>query len=507
MAGRVFYTIVVGTASGIFLRSLYSFPLLVPGVLAVCALPLLITWFSDRRRVSVLFLGIACLSGALGMVRYEISTWDDRHPLLEARIEHEVVLVGEVVTEPDVRAQSTNLTVRIREVDGMEIDAHILVRADRFPSFAYGDVVRASGTLSLPEPFDTDLGRTFDYPGYLSARGISYTLSFADTELIERDAGIAVLARLLELKHAFMRSVEALLPEPSAGLAEGLLLGVKRALGEDLEEAFRTVGLIHIVVLSGYNVTIVAEAIMRLLSFWGTPHTRALCGMLAIAAFAFIAGLSATVLRASLMAALVLVARATGRTYDVVRALCAAGLAMLLVNPKLLVFDPGFQLSFVATLGLILLAPFIEARLSLVPTRFQVREFLTATVSTQIFVLPLLLYSIGELSLIAVVVNVLVLPAVPFAMLTTFLAGVIGWVSATAALPIAFVAHLSLVYIIGMAERFAAIPFAAVSVPPFPFWVVLAAYAAMGYGMYRALRNRNTPLVDERGISSKDLTT
>jgi len=499
MVDKVFYTIVVGTASGIFIRSLYVSPLLVPSVLALCALPCLLSWATNRRYVRAFLLGIACLTGAFGMVRYEVSTWNDHHPYLDVRLDREVVLVGEVVTEPDVRAQSTNLTVRTHEVDDVEIDALILVRTDRFPSFSYGDVLRVTGTLTLPEPFDTDLGRTFDYPGYLSARGITYVLSFADTELIERDAGLLPLALLLEFKHAFMQSVESLLPEPSAGLAEGLLLGVKRALGEDLEEAFRTVGIIHIVVLSGYNVTIVAEAIMRLLSFWGTPRTRAMFGMVAIAAFAFIAGLSATVLRASLMAGLVLVARATGRTYDVVRALCVAGLAMLLFNPKLLVFDPGFQLSFVATLGLILLAPLIEARLSLVPTRFQIREFLTATVSTQIFVLPLLLYAIGELSLIAVVVNVLVLPAVPFAMLMTFLAGVIGWVSATAALPVAFAAHLSLAYIIGMAERFAALPFAAVAVPPFPFWVVLVAYGAMGYGMYRALKNNTTPLDEERG--------
>jgi competence protein ComEC len=282
-----------------------------------------------------------------------------------------------------------------------------------------------------------------------------------------------------------MRSVEALIPEPAAGLAHGLVLGVKRALGDELERSFRIAGIIHIVVLSGYNITIVVEATMRLLSYFFRPRTRVVFGALAIVAFALIAGLSSTVIRASFMAVLVLVARATGRTYDVLRALVFAGLVMLLVNPKLLVYDPGFQLSFLATLGLILLAPLIEERLSLVPTRFQIREFITATVATQIFVLPLLLYSIGEFSLVAVLVNVLVLPVVPFAMLFVFLSGMLGFVSSLIALPFAYIAYLLLGYIIAMAEWFAALPFAALIVPTFPFWITIIAYAVMAYAMYR----------------------
>jgi competence protein ComEC len=290
-----------------------------------------------------------------------------------------------------------------------------------------------------------------------------------------------------------MESLERAVTEPAAGLGEGLLLGVKRALGEDLEEAFRRAGIIHIVVLSGYNVMIVAEAIMRLLSFFFLPRTRMLIGVAGIVTFALLVGLSATVVRASIMAILVLIARATGRIYAIVRALMLAGAIMLIINPYLLAFDPGFQLSFLATLGLIFLAPLFERRFGLFPTTLQIREFVTATIATQIFVLPLLLYLIGEFSVVAVIVNVLVLPMVPVAMFLTFVTGVAGTFIAPLATVLGFAAYLSLEYIIALAEFFAALPLATFRVPAFPFSVVVLAYAGITYLIYIAVTQSKEP--------------
>lgn len=484
MRGSVFYTLAIAFCLGIFGRSLFNIDNAYAYALLVLAGALFV--WCRRMGSRTFLLALTFLSIALGILRYDVATWDDRVGVFDMVVGDAVTLEGVVSREPDARANTTHLYVEVTELDGRAVDELVLVYASRFPEFEYGDRIRAVGELGRPEVFATDLGRTFDYPGYLSARGVTYTLAFADVEQIGEGEGVVALGALLSLKHAFMDRLEAVLPEPQAGLAEGLVLGVKRALGEDLEDAFRATGIIHIVVLSGYNVTIVAEAIMRLLAYFCGPRTRTIFGIVAIAAFALIAGLSATVLRASLMACLILAARATGRIYDVTRGLVVAGIVMLIANPKLLVFDPGFQLSFVATLGLILLAPLIEAKLALVPTRFQVREFVTATVATQIFVLPLLLYSIGELSLVAVLVNALVLPVVPPAMLLIFLAGAMGLASAALALPFAFLAHLLLSYMIWIVEWFAALPFASVPVSSFPFWVVVVSYALLALFMYRA---------------------
>jgi competence protein ComEC len=262
-----------------------------------------------------------------------------------------------------------------------------------------------------------------------------------------------------------------------------VLLGVKRALGEDLERTFRETGIIHIVVLSGYNVMIVVSALTYLLTFLFFPRTRMIIGISAIFTFALLVGLSATVVRACIMAVLLLIAQTTGRTYAVLRALVLAGVVMLLTNPYLLVHDPGFQLSFLATLGLILLSPYIEKRLTRIPETLGVRGFVTATLATQLFVLPLLLYHTGLFSVVSIFVNVLVLPMVPVAMLLTFLTGTLGMVSHTLGILVGFLAHVSLAYIIKVAELFGAFLLASFSAPAFPFWVVVLAYGAMAVGI------------------------
>jgi competence protein ComEC len=255
---------------------------------------------------------------------------------------------------------------------------------------------------------------------------------------------------------------------------------VKQALGDTLEDAFRQTGIIHIVVLSGYNVMLVVAFVMYVFSYFLPLRARVIAGLCAITAFALLVGLSATVVRASIMAGLLLIASALGRTYDVLRGLLLAGAFMLLLNPYLLVYDVGFQLSFLATLGLILVAPQFENLLAQVPTKIGVREFMIATVATQIAVLPLLLYQIGELSLVAVFVNVLVLPMVPVAMLLTFIVGMAAMVSAPLASLFVYPTYLSLTYIIEVALWWASVPFAAVVIPAFPFYVVPIAYFALG---------------------------
>lgn len=492
MQSILFYSITIGLASGIFLRSFF---VLAPSTLVsligvVTVFSAALFFFGKKKMAIALILFFICL--LFGVWRYAIS--DTRPLLLDQLVEKKVEIVGEVVREPDLRSTNTFLVIDIETVNGMEAEGLVRVSADRFSGIVYGDYVSVSGTLKFPESFEGEFRRTFNYPGYLAAQGIHHTISFGEIEIVERGRGNPLLSFLYETKHTFMRSLESVIPEPEAGLGEGLVLGVKRAIGEELSAVFRTVGIIHIVVLSGYNITIVAEAAMRLLSFFLSLRARVIAGTVAIVLFMLLVGLSATVLRAGIMAVLVLFARATGKIYALSRALLFAATVMLLINPKLIAFDPGFQLSFLATLGLILIAPIIESKIGWVPSRFQVREFVTATLATQIMVLPLLLYSMGELSFVSVPVNVLVLVVVPFAMLSVFLSGLIGLVSTTLALPVAFLSYLVLGYILFVAELFARLPFASIIVPAFPFWVMALMYLILGGILFYILRKKENSI-------------
>jgi competence protein ComEC len=415
---------------------------------------------------------LCCLALALGIIRTEVASWQFDVSPLESSLGKKVEITGVVVTEPSFSERTVQLYIQT-ETD------KILVSTDRHAAVQYGDEVTVSGKLERPEVFVTDLGRTFDYVNYLRVRGVEYRISLATVKLIASDKGNFLLTNLLKFKQSFIVSFQQVIPEPAAGLGSGLLLGVKSALGTDIESDFRRTGIIHIVVLSGYNVMLVVAFIMFCLSFFLPLRARIWFGIVSIIAFAAIVGFSATVVRASFMAVLVLVSQVLGRRYEVLRGLLLAGVIMILFNPYLLVYDIGFQLSFMATLGLILIVPMLEVNAITGKGLFGWKEFLLSTIATQIAVLPLLMYHIGEISLISIVVNVLVLPMVPPAMLLTFLTGLLGFFSVPLANLVGYAATLSLQYILLVAHYFATLPFATVTVPAFSAAVMLLLYLGM----------------------------
>lgn len=488
MHGRLFLAGFVGFASGIACRSLFAFPwtaiafpLLLVGVV-------LFVW-QGARRSAYLACAIALMASALGMGRVMLVP-DALPGAFVPLLETDVTLEGVVVAEPDLRETTQRVTIRVRE-EGAETG--VLAVAQLHPEIEYGDRVLVRGTMVLPEPFETDTGRTFRYDRFLAKDGIFALVEHAEIETLEHGSGlqVSIMRALLRGKRAFQDGLAAALPEPGASLASGLITGGKQGLGEALLDAFIIAGLVHIVVLSGYNVMIVAEAVLRAFGAFGKRNAAVLAGIV-IALFVIAAGAGAASIRAGLMAGLGLLARATGRTYAVLRALLAAAVLMLIGNPLLLAYDPGFQLSFIATLGLIMLSPILEQRLAWVRAPFW-RDLLAATLAAQVAVLPLLLYQTGIFSLVSLPANLLVLPVVPFAMLLSFIAGVIGMLLPTAAPVFGFPAHVLLSYVVETGRLLASLPFASVSVPQFPFLLTVLAYAALGWFLHKNLYQKPYP--------------
>ena len=193
-----------------------------------------------------------------------------------------------------------------------------------------------------PENFGTN---NFDWPAYLAKDAIYYEMFYPRTEFVSAGNGFWLKEKLFSLKEKFLSAIAKVVPEPHSAFLGGITIGAREGLPESLQEKFRTTGVAHIVALSGYNITIVAETIMLFLSF--LPQYLAIGGgVTGVILFAIMTGASATVLRASIMALLALTARATGRIYTVSWALFLAGFFMVLQNPKILRFDTPFQLSF-----------------------------------------------------------------------------------------------------------------------------------------------------------------
>jgi competence protein ComEC len=208
-------------------------------------------------------------------------------------------------------------------------------------------------------------------------------------------------------------------------------------------------------------------------------------GALSILFFAIMTGGSATVVRASIMASLVILAEVTKREYLILRVLILTGFLMVLHNPKILVFDPSFQLSFMATLGLITLSPIISKYLSFITEKWGLREIVSATLSTQIFVFPMILYMMGTLSIVAPLVNLLVLPIIPIAMFTGFFTGVFGFIFYPISIFFGFISEFLLAYVLKTVEIFSNLPFASVTIKDFPFLLVIVWYGVCAVWIWR----------------------
>lgn len=488
MLERLLICGVLGLVSGIVLRSFFVWGWPISTFFIVLA----ILFYSSYRlyRAHIYgYIAVFLLLLALGILRVHMVP-QELPPEFASRAGTSVTLSGTVVSDPDIR--ETTQRVHLNVYEGT-IHTKILAVLPLFPQVLYGDTMSVSGTLSLPEPFATDGGRSFDYPHFLAKDGVFAVLERASA--VQEDRMVPIEMRvprmLYAIRHTFAQGVSRAIPEPESSLAVGLLVGGKQGLGKVLLEAFTVSGLLPIIVLSGYNVMIVAEAILRSLQF--APKRIAIgIASVTILLFVLAAGGGASAVRAGIMAGVGLFSRATSRTYDALRALVFVLVLMLLMNPLLLIYDPGFQFSFMATLGLIIGAPLVEQYLGWVKS-IVLREVLATTIAAQVFVLPLLLYETGNLSLVALPANVLVLPVIPLTMLLSFIAGIVGIVLPALAVYAGLPAYLLLAYSIGVATVSAGLPLAAFTIPSFPFLLVLVLYALLALLSYRLKRNTAHP--------------
>ncbi|HEY4501624.1 MAG TPA: ComEC/Rec2 family competence protein [Candidatus Paceibacterota bacterium] len=445
------------------------------------------------RRAGI-YIAVALCVLAVGYARWELLRyWEDKSSLV-GFADRAAVVAGRVSGDPDRRATSLRVPITVEAINGQSAFGHLLAVLPRETSLEYGDRVEVRGLIELPQAFETDTGRVFDYPGYLRVRGLSVVMQRA--VLREHTPEFALLQPLYRLKHAFEHALESVLPEPEVSLLEGMLLGERGGLPSALLQAFIIVGLVHIVVLSGSNIAIVAEGMFRLLG--AVPRLPRkyifILGFAAIVLFALMTGGGAATVRAVIMGSIAIVARYLRRPEAALRALIIAAVAMVLWNPLVLWLDHGFILSVLATFGLITLSPYIETKLTRLPAwgHFNIRSIVATTLAVEIFILPALLYTSGILSFVSLPANVLVLPLLPIVMLLGFVAGLSALVHPLLGLIPALLAQVVLKVIILVAQGAAALPFASATVIPFPGWVVALVYVPITWLALRIYSRKPT---------------
>jgi len=382
-----------------------------------------------------------------------------------------LVLEGVVIETPDVRDTYVGLRIDVDRVQPdpgqplMPDRGRVLVYAARLETWAFGDRVQAAGRLETPPVFET-----FSYRDYLAGQGIHSLMREAVVTRLASRQATPLLQALFDYRARALRVVYRLFPDPEASLLAGILLGIETGIPSDVRLAFDRTGTSHIIAISGFNLTLVGGMFVGVFGRWLGPRRGAVAAGMAIAVYTLLVGADPPVVRAAIMAGIGLLARRLGRQTDAFASLGAAAWVMTAARPAAL-WDVGFQLSFAATLGLIVYAaPLQQALLRLLGRRMDSRlaeqlggplaEFGLFTLAAQAMTLPLMIYYFQRLSPASLIANPVILPAQPALMGLGGLAVLLGSIWPPLGQPLAWAAWPFAAFTIRVVEWFASWPMA-----------------------------------------------
>ena len=324
-------------------------------------------------------------------------------------------------------------------------------------SLKRGDIVTLSGKFA---------------PGFGSFQASLYRAALNGT-IRPNDPFLAAL-------DGFAAAVRKVMPEPEASLGLGFVVGQKSALPGDFSEQLKTVGLTHIVVASGYNLTILVRFARRLLA--RRSRYLALAGSLVLVlGFIFVSGFSASMNRAAVVTVLSLLAWYYGRKFHPIQLIAYVAAASAFLNPQYVWGDLGWLLSFAAFAGILVVAPLVTRLLYKKGNEpGPVVRLVLETFSAEVMTLPIIIVSFGYVPVLALLANILVAPVIPAAMLLTFVAGAFGWI-APGLVFLGYPASIVIAYVVAIVEKLANVEWARVLA------AVPTAFAIGWYGIVAGL--------------------
>jgi competence protein ComEC len=397
------------------------------------------------------FILLCLLVFILGGLRFFITIPSINSERVEFYAGSKQIIQGFIFREPDIRISEARYIMRTEKVGGKTVRGNVLFKTLIYPEYNYADQLEVSCFLQEPANLE---GSDFNYKKYLAKQGIRSTCANPKIKILGNNKGNIMARLMLGIKNKITTQMRRLWPEPDNSLMAGILYGARSGLPADLTTNFSRTGVTHIVAVSGYNVSIIVVVLNAALIYLGLLRKQSFWMLVfLIVAFVFFTGASASVVRAGVMAVIVLLSQYVGRLSAVGRVLVYAVVIMLFLNPYLLMWDAGFQLSFLSTLGLVYLSPVISTWVEKkMPVRnnylLGMQEVLLTTIAAIGATLPLIMYQFGRFSVVAPLVNVLVLWIIPWLMLFGFLSLILSFIFFPLGQLIAWMAGLGTQYVI-----------------------------------------------------------
>ncbi len=485
-------------------------------------LVLIILFYKNKK---ILILSLFGLFLFLGIWRYSLSIPTNSPDKIWYYNGEKITFWGIINKEPDIRKDNQKLEVLVNSVETyhsafLQVEGKVLVTTDLYPEYNYGDILEITCNLQKPEKFNG-----FSYDRYLARYDIYSVCYWPEriqphpNPLLYKERGqksplqphpnfplegerhnepsplkgelegvkVWFFKKIYSFKNSLREKINQNMNEPEASLAKAIILGDKKGIPKDLREKFSQLGLSHIIAISGMHISIIAGILMLILLEIGFTRKRAFV-FATVFLFVYIAiiGFPASAIRAGIMGFLVLLALTMGRLSKMINLLFFAALILLLINPKLLRDDIGFQLSFLAVLGIGLVYPILDeffnhilesTRLSCL--RFAmtgfIRDIINITISAQVFILPIIAMNFNQVSLVVVLSNLLVIWALPILMVTIIIALVLSFVFSSFNIIFFLPSVIILKYVIILTELLSSLPLAYVKIY-YIWWVWIILY-------------------------------
>ena len=425
----------------------------------------------------------------LGGLRYQISLPDLNDSTFIAAHNDSgdhITLTGLVVSFPDLRDNYLYLRIQTEDIrpygtttQREPLHGLLLVRLDPEKIYHYGDRLQLKGFLETPPEAED-----FSYREYLARQGVYSYMGSARAFLLETDQGNPFWSAIYKIKEKALRTVYQLWPDPEASLFAGILLGVETGIPDPVAQAFKETGTTHIIAISGFNMAIISGLFAGLFGRLLGPRKGALAAVIGLGLYTVLVGADPAVVRAAIMGGFALFARQVGRRQQALNTMAFTAALMALANPQV-PWDVGFQLSFAATLGLVLYAqPMQDGFTNLLSHRMAktkarkiaapVGEYVLFTFAAQITTLPIMAYHFGSISWVAFLTNPAILPAQPPIMTLGGLALILGVIWLPLGKLTAPLAWPFVLYTIRTVELFAKLPGGTIALGDFALvWVIL----------------------------------
>lgn len=311
-----------------------------------------------------------------------------------------ITFTGSVSKPPILQNTSQKLYITSTSFPGK-----VYIKTGQYPVYVYGDTLSVTCTLRQPQPIED-----FAFDKYLARYGVLAICERAKLESLHNNIGNPIIAAIYKLRYQIVYQVQQLWPEPVASLILGVLTGIQDTIPQNIVQEFQTTGTIHVLVVSGMHVMIVIQLILRIGQRWLPKRVLFIGVIILLFGLCVLTGLAASVIRASIMGILPLIAQLAYRRPVMHYSLAFVCAIIGCINPYIVVYDVGFQLSLLATIGLIYFEPLCNTMFWWVPQRLSLRETLSTTFAASIPTLPLLLSVFGSFAVISPVANLIVIP-------------------------------------------------------------------------------------------------